>query len=147
MVDLPEGVVFPPNYRISARAVLKAFRKALGRRTDLAVHELRAVAHNRLEKLYLATQGGVARGNPDAVRAAVVVVREHARIFGYAEGDPEELAAAQSREEEEKQRHSRAILSAMTNEEWDRYIGIYNRAEARLKANGAAKTKGSSKED
>jgi len=35
----------------------------------------------------------------------------------------------------------------MTDEEWDRYIEIYDRAEARLKADGAAKAKGSSKED
>ena len=66
--------------------------------------------HDRLEKLYLATQGGVARGNPEAINAGVVVVREHARIFGYAEGNPKELTAASSWPQDEKQRHMVTVL-------------------------------------
>jgi hypothetical protein len=147
MVELPNGVVFPPDYRISARAVLKAFRKALARRTDLAVDELRAVAHDRLETLYLATQGGVGRGNPAAIRAAVVVLREHALIFGYAQADPQELAAARSRQEEEERREALAVVRAMTPEERDQYADILERVQARLKPGSAANADDSSEQD
>jgi hypothetical protein len=139
MIDLPEGVVFPPNYRISTRAALKAFHKALARRTDLAVDELRVVAHDRLETLYLAAQGAVARGSLEAVRAAVVVLREHARIFGYAQADPEALATAGGAREEEKHRKMLALARAMTPEDRSQYVDILKRAEAIVRAGTAAK--------
>ncbi len=140
LVELPEGVTFPSDYRISARAVLKAFRRALAERVDLAVSELRAVAHDRLETLYLATQDGVARGNPEAIRVAVTVVREHARIFGYAQADPEALEDSRNLRMLEERQQMAVIRAAMTLEERKLYVEICKRAEARLEAQTAANT-------
>ena len=144
LVELPPGVVFPPDYRISARAVLKAFRKALACRTELAVDELRALAHDRLETLYLATQGGVGRGSPQAIRAAVVVLHEHARIFGYAQADPEQLAEAPNVQRERERREMVELIEAMTLEERVQYAEILRNAEERVEARNAAKRAGSS---
>jgi hypothetical protein len=134
MVELPDGVVFPLEYHISARAVYKAFRKALTRRPNLAADEYRSVAHDRLETLYLATQGGVARGDPPAIRTAVAVVHEHAHILGYVRADPEQPAAASDRQYEEERRHMLALARAMSDEDRANYLDILQRAEACVKA-------------
>jgi hypothetical protein len=141
LVELPQGVIFPADYKISARGVLKAFRKALANRVELAANELRIVAHERLETLYLATQGAVVRGDPRAVRAAVAVLREHARIFGYAVPDPVVLEAdRKDREREAQEQRFAAALRTLTIEEGELYLDLLDRAEARLVAQTAAKT-------
>jgi len=141
LVELPQGVTFPSDYRISARAVLKAFRRAHATRVDLAVQELRTVAHERLENLYLATQGAVARGDPGAVRAAVIVLREHARIFGYAVPDPAVLEAdRKDRDRETEERRQWAAIATLTLQERELLFDLLERAEAQLTAQTKAKT-------
>jgi hypothetical protein len=136
-------VTFPSDYEISARAVLKAFRRALAAGVELAVDELRTVAHGRLETLYLATQGGVARGNPEAVRAAVTVVREHARLFGYAVPDRDPFEAARQAHDlqlQQEREEQMALGRAMTQEERVLFLDLCERARTPRASQTTAKT-------
>ena len=89
----------------------------------------------RLETLYLATQGGVARGNAEAIRAAVVVLREHAHFCGYATPDSRALEAARKfQTQEQEERELIAVARAMTIEERELYLELLERAQARLRS-------------
>lgn len=84
LVPLPEGVIFPPDYRITKQAVCKAFRKEIRGRVKLQARELRELAGDRLEMMYTAAVTGALRGDPRSIRAGIVAVVQHARILGYA---------------------------------------------------------------
>jgi hypothetical protein len=137
LVDLPPDVTFPPGYQIGRRAVLKAFRNGLNAGVRLAVEELRMLSHDRLATLYRSTQGGVARGDCEAIRAAVRVIGQHARIFGYAEPDDKSRAereAQRERQEIEEHEAQMARVRALTIEEREQSLALCEKADTRLAA-------------
>lgn len=88
-MSLPEGADFPTDYRINKVSCYRAWKRAISGRVKLEVHEMQAVSNDRLEKAYLSLQPSLLRGDVKAVRAAVTVIHEHARINGY--GGPSKI--------------------------------------------------------
>ena len=96
-VPLPEGVIFPPDYRITRQAVCKAFRNEIRGRVKLQARELRELAGDRLEMMYTAAVTGALRGDPRSIRAGIVAVVQHARLLGYAVPEKHEHNGADGR--------------------------------------------------
>jgi len=78
-----DGLQFWPGYSISAMGCHKAWKVALASRVSLGVREMRVVDNARSEQLYMATQSGVLRGNPQAITAALRVLQHLAKVNGY----------------------------------------------------------------
>jgi len=127
LVELPAGVTLPPGYRISARGALKAYRRARATRVELRLGELRGLVLERLETLYLAVQGGVARGSSDAVRAALAVLRDFMRASGLEPGIIREERPPLDEEEELK-----ALIRFLSVDERIQYITLLETAERRM---------------
>jgi hypothetical protein len=81
-VTLPQGVNFPPNYRISKMACSKAYRRRMEKEPNLAAAEHRRLDTERCEELYLALQPGIRKGDPRSIDAAVKVLGHKAEING-----------------------------------------------------------------
>ncbi len=91
MTAIPDGVTFPPNYRISRQACHKAFRRAIAREPALEAEELRKLDRARSEEMYLNLQPGIRKGNPRAVEVGVKVLDHSAKIQGYGAPQRHEL--------------------------------------------------------
>jgi hypothetical protein len=91
----PDGIAFPPDYRISESAIYKGYRKAMERQPaiDAAIHRKEDTA--RLEDMYLKLQPGISNGDPRHIDAGVRVLAHKAKLNGYAV-DPEQASIASS---------------------------------------------------
>ncbi len=81
-VTPPEGVSFPPNYRISKMGCCKAFRRRMEREPNLEAAEHRRLDTERCEDMFFALQGGVRKGDPRSIDSAVRVLAHKAEING-----------------------------------------------------------------
>jgi hypothetical protein len=84
MTAIPDGVTFPPDFRISRQACHKAFRRAIAREPALEVEELRKLDRARSEEMYLNLQPGIRRGDLRAVEVGIRLLDHAAKINGYA---------------------------------------------------------------
>ena len=84
MVEIPEGLEFPSDYRISAQACHKAYTKALNREPALKAEAMRREDTDRCEEIFLSLQPGLRKGLPRHAEVAVKVLDHKARINGYA---------------------------------------------------------------
>jgi hypothetical protein len=84
MTAIPDGVTFPPHYRISRQACHKAFRRAIAREPALEVEELRKLDRARSEEMYLNLQPGIRKGDLRAVEVGIRLLDHAAKINGYA---------------------------------------------------------------
>lgn len=91
IVAIPDGVTFPPDFRISRQACHKAFKKAVAREPSLAAEEFRKLDTARCEEMFLNLQPGIRKGNARSVEAWVKVLRHNAQINGYAAPQRHEL--------------------------------------------------------
>ena len=83
VTSLPEGIAFPPDYKITSMGCHKAARRALRRAPTLEANEMRQIDTDRCEKMYLFLTPGIRQGDPKSVRAAVSVLAHKAAINGY----------------------------------------------------------------
>jgi hypothetical protein len=81
-VTMPQGVRFPPNYRISKMGCSKAYRRRMEKEPNLAAAEHRRLDTERCEELFLALQPGIRKGDPRSIDAAVRVLGHKAEING-----------------------------------------------------------------
>ena len=58
---IPEGIAFPPDYRISESAVYKAYHKAMDRQPAIDAEVYRKEDTARLEDMYLKLQPGIGK--------------------------------------------------------------------------------------
>jgi hypothetical protein len=84
MVDLPDGIIFPPGYSITGQACGQALSRALARVPNLEAAELRQIDHDRYEYLYGAAQPGVSKASAQHILAAANVLEKKAKLGGYA---------------------------------------------------------------
>jgi hypothetical protein len=84
MTAIPDGVTFPPSYRISRQACHKAFRRAIAREPALEAEELRKLDRARSEEMYLNLQPGIRKGDLRAVEVGIRLLDHSAKINGYA---------------------------------------------------------------
>lgn len=89
VTPLPEGVSFPPDYRITAMGCHKATRRALRRAPSQEANEMRRFDTDRCEDMYLFLTPGIRQGDPQSVRAAVNVLAHKAAINGYKSAEVE----------------------------------------------------------
>jgi hypothetical protein len=83
MVPIPEPAQFPADYRISAQAVHRAFRRGIVRLPNAEAHELRKLDSERCEDMFFSLQAGIRKGDPRCVEAGVKVLAHKAEINGY----------------------------------------------------------------
>jgi len=83
MVPIPEGVLFPENYRISMQAVHRAFRRAITRVPNAEATELRKLDNERLDEMLLSLAPGIRQGDPRSVEVGVRVLVHKAELNGY----------------------------------------------------------------
>jgi hypothetical protein len=91
MVTIPDGVTFPPDYRISRQACHRAFRKAIAREPSLELEEFRKLDNARCEDILLNLQPGIRKGNPRSAEVGIKVLDHSAKINGYAAPQKHEL--------------------------------------------------------
>jgi LmbE family N-acetylglucosaminyl deacetylase len=89
VTPFPEGVDFPPDYRITAMGCHKATRRALRRAPTQEANEMRRFDTDRCEDMYLFLTPGIRQGDPQSVRAAVNVLAHKAAINGYKSAEIE----------------------------------------------------------
>ena len=82
-VTTPQGFNFPPDYRISRQAVLKAAMKALHRIPDLEADIYRKIDGQRIETMFMRLQPMIAKGDPRAVGEAVRAMAHRGKLLGY----------------------------------------------------------------
>jgi hypothetical protein len=92
MIAVPDGVTFPPDYKISRQACHKALTKALARVPALAVEELRKLDSARSEEMWLNLQPGIRQGDLRAIEVGVKVLDHSAKINGYSAPQKHELS-------------------------------------------------------
>lgn len=81
-VTLPEGVIFPPSYRISKMGCSKAFRRRMEREPNLEAAEHRRLDTERCEEMFFSLQAGIRKGDPRSIEVAVRVLAHKAEING-----------------------------------------------------------------
>jgi hypothetical protein len=89
VTPLPEGIVFPPDYKITAMGCHTAVRRALRRAPVLEADEMRRFDTDRCEEMYLFLTPGIRQGDSQSVRAAVSVLAHKASINGYKSAETE----------------------------------------------------------
>ena len=89
VTPLPEGVDFPPDYRITAMGCHKATRRALRRAPTQEANEMRRFDSDRCEEMYLFLTPGIQQGDPQSVKAAINVLAHKAAINGYKSAEIE----------------------------------------------------------
>ncbi len=89
ITPLPEGIIFPPDYSISAMGCHKAVQRALQRAPVLEADEMRRIDTDRCEEMYLFLTPGIRQGDPQSVRAAVNALAHKAAINGYKSSEME----------------------------------------------------------
>jgi len=83
MVPIPEPARFTEEYRISAQAVHRAFRRGIVRLPNAEAVELRKLDTERCEDMFLSLQSGIRKGDPRSVEVGVKVLAHKAEINGY----------------------------------------------------------------
>ena len=91
LIALPEGVTFPPGYRITKQGCHKALRKALAREPSLEVEELRKLDNARCEEMYMSLQPAIRTGNARSIESARKLLDHAARINGNKAPQKHEL--------------------------------------------------------
>jgi hypothetical protein len=91
IVALPEGISFPPDFKISRQACHKAFTKAVAREPSVAIEALRKLDDARSEEMWMNLQPGIRKGNPRSIEVGVKVLEHTAKIQGYAAPQKHEL--------------------------------------------------------
>jgi hypothetical protein len=81
--QLPQGVIFPPDYRISSMACCKAFHRALDREPNLEADTMRKLDTDRCEEIFMNLQPLIRKGNPRAAAVGIQVLAHKATINGY----------------------------------------------------------------
>jgi hypothetical protein len=89
LTPLPEGVGFPPDYKITPMGCHKALSRALKRAPRLEIEELRQIDTERCEDMYLSLSPSIRKGDPQAVRAGVQVLSLKAAINNYKTAEAE----------------------------------------------------------
>jgi len=89
VTPLPEGISFPPDYKITAMGCHKAVRRALRRAPTLQADEMRRFDTERCEEMYLFLTPGIRQGDPQSVKAAVSVLAHKAAINNYKSAETE----------------------------------------------------------
>jgi hypothetical protein len=84
MSPTQEGVMFPPDYRISSMACCKAFHRALDREPNLEAEAMRRLDTDRCEEIFLNLQPSIRKGNPRAAAVAITVLAHKASINRYS---------------------------------------------------------------
>ncbi len=84
ITPIPDGVGFPPDYKISHQRCYTACEKALARERALGVKELRKIDHARTEEMWMNLQPAIRKGNPRAVEVGVKVLDHAEKINAYA---------------------------------------------------------------
>src|SRR5262249_12488196 len=79
----PDGVTFPPGYRISRMGCWKAYHRRMEKEPSLEAREHRKLDTERLEELYLSLQPAIKRGDAKAIEASVRVLSLKAKVLGY----------------------------------------------------------------
>jgi hypothetical protein len=79
----PEGFTFPFDYRISAKACHKAFRKAMYRLPLEEAAETHRLNLDRLEEMYSKLVLGIERGDLASILAALRILERRADIFNH----------------------------------------------------------------
>jgi hypothetical protein len=82
-VSLPEGVTFPPDYRISKMGCSKAYRRRMENEPSFEAREHRRLDTDRCEEMFLSLQPAIKKGDPKAIEAGVRVLTLKARVVGY----------------------------------------------------------------
>jgi hypothetical protein len=83
MVPTPEPMPFTDDYRITAQAVHRAFRRGIARLPNAEAAELRKLDSERCEDMFLSLQSGIRQGDPRSVEVGVKVLAHKAEINGY----------------------------------------------------------------
>jgi hypothetical protein len=83
VTPIPEGLRFPPDYKITAMGCHKAVQRGLHRAPMLEADEMRRLDTDRCEEMYLFLTLGIRQGDPQSVRAAVSALAHKAAINGY----------------------------------------------------------------
>ena len=89
----PDGIAFPPDYRISESAVYKNYHKAMDRQPAIDAEVYRKEDTARLEDMYLKLQGGISNGDPRHIDTAVRVLAHKAKLNGYGV-EPDEVGSS-----------------------------------------------------
>ena len=84
MSPLPQGVIFPPDYRISSMACCKAFHRALDREPNLEADAMRRLDTDRCEEIFMNLQPLIRKGNPRAAAVGIKVLAYKASINRYS---------------------------------------------------------------
>jgi hypothetical protein len=93
----PDGIAFPPDYRISESAVYKNYHKAMDRQPAIDAEVYRKEDTARLEEMYLKLQTGISNGDPRCIDAGVRVLAHNkaqwvcrrARPIGHSQQFPD----------------------------------------------------------
>jgi hypothetical protein len=93
--SLPDGIAFPPDYRISESAVFKAYHKAMDRQPAIDAEVFRKEDTARCEEMYLKLQPGISSGDPRCIDTAVRVLAHKSKLNGYAI-EPEQVGNSTS---------------------------------------------------
>jgi hypothetical protein len=91
----PDGIAFPPDYRISESAIYKAYHKVMVRQPAIDAEVYRKEDTARLEEMYVKLQPGISNGDPRHIDTAVRVLAHKAKLNGYA-AEPDQLGTASS---------------------------------------------------
>jgi hypothetical protein len=91
MVDLRDGIDFPPDYSITGQACGHALSRALARVPNIEAAEMRQIDGERYEYLYGAAQPGVSKSSAQHILAAASVLEKKAKLGGYAAPEKVEL--------------------------------------------------------
>jgi len=89
----PDGIAFPPDYRISESAIYKRYHKAMDRQPAIDAQVYRKEDTARLEEMYLKLQTGISNGDPRCIDAGVRVLAHKAKLNGYAV-EPEQVSSS-----------------------------------------------------
>jgi hypothetical protein len=89
---LPDGIVFPPDYRINESAVYKAYHKAMDLEPTTTAEVYRKEDTARCEDMFMHLQRGISAGDPRSVDAGVRMLAHKAKLKGYTV-EPEQVSA------------------------------------------------------
>lgn len=132
MVPVPEGVLFPANYRISPQAVHRSFRRAIVRLPNTEAAELRKLDSERLDEMLLLLQPGIRQGDPRSIEVGIRVLVHKAELNGYKAPTRLDMTGTQLNvlvEQQSADAQNLADLGRLTVEE----LSEYRRLEAKAR--------------
>jgi hypothetical protein len=86
-VQLPDSNVvrLPPNFNVTAMGCCKALQRALNSEPALAAEDYREVDTRRLEDWLLHLAPRIQRGDTEAIKTALNLIKHKAELNGYAQ--------------------------------------------------------------